>query len=263
MLMHSVTDPADPHERLLDACCAAIERGEIDVLFQPQFRIQDGAIVGAEALARWAHPIDGAIAPEMLFMLAAERGCVPQLTRHVAHRALAVAAGWPDHLRLSVNITPADVAAPGFASDFAALVAQARFEPARLTVEITEEVLLADVQAAAAVLGKLRALGIAIALDDFGAGFCNFRYLKLLPLSGLKLDRTMVEGIADDPRDLAVLRGICAMARALGLVVTVEGIEMPAQLAAVSGESCETYQGFLSAPPMSAADFAQLAAQQR
>ena len=99
-----------------------------------------------------------------------------------------------------------------------------------------------------------------IALDDFGAGFCNFRYLKLLPLDYLKLDRSMVEGIARDPRDLAVLRGIVAMARALELEVVVEGIESEDQRLCVAAEGCAYYQGFLRAKPMSAAEFAELAA---
>lgn len=250
----------DRHARLLADCAAAIAGGEIDVLFQPQFRVRDGRMIGAEALARWHHREEGDIAPEMLFLLAAEQGCVPQLTRHVAERAMQAAAGWSGNLHLSVNITPTAVEEPGFVQDFARILGDAGLAPRRLTVEITEEVLLADVHAAATVLAELRALGVAVALDDFGAGFCNFRYLKLLPLTGLKLDRTMVEGIADDPRDLAVLRGICATARALGLEVTVEGIETAAQLAAIAGEQCDTYQGFLRSPPLSAEDFAKLAA---
>ena len=104
------------------------------------------------------------------------------------------------------------------------------------------------------------ASGVHIALDDFGSGFCNFGYLKRLPLHALKLDRSMVEGIADNPRDLAVLRGIVAMAGALGLEVVAEGIESEAQLAVVRAEGCKAYQGFLRARPLSADAFAALAA---
>ena len=124
---------------------------------------------------------------------------------------------------------------------------------------MTEQVLLTDVAHAAHALGALAAQGIRIALDDFGAGFCNFRYLKLLPLHYLKLDRSMIDGTAGDPRDLAVLRGIIAMAGALDLQVIAEGVETEAQRLLVAGEGCAAYQGFLRAQPMSADDFLALA----
>ena len=130
--------------------------------------------------------------------------------------------------------------------------------PDRLTLEITEEALLTDLDRSASGLAKLRDIGIRIALDDFGAGFCNFRYLKLLPLHYLKLDRVMVDDIVDDPRDLAVFRAILTMAQALGLKVIAEGIENEDQRALIAREGCDYYQGFLRAQPMSAEDFAAL-----
>jgi EAL domain-containing protein (putative c-di-GMP-specific phosphodiesterase class I) len=125
---------------------------------------------------------------------------------------LTAAAAWPGQLRLSLNVTPADLAAANYAEQFVDLVRESGFAAERLTLEVTEQVLLSDVRGAARTLGRLASEGIRVALDDFGAGFCNFRYLKLLPLDYLKLDRSMVDGIADDPRDLAVLRAIVAMA---------------------------------------------------
>ncbi|MFN5778490.1 MAG: EAL domain-containing protein, partial [Novosphingobium sp.] len=108
---------------------------------------------------------------------------------------------------------------------------------------------------AATAFNGLAASGIKFALDDFGAGFCNFRYLKLLPLDYLKLDRSMIEGVATDPRDLAVLRAIIAMARALGLQVVVEGVENEAQRLLAGAEGCFAYQGFLRSPPLAAGAF--------
>ncbi len=124
---------------------------------------------------------------------------------------------------------------------------------------MTEQALIADVQLAQRSLRSLADAGIRIALDDFGAGFCNFRYLKILPLHYLKLDRAMVDGITTDPRDLAVLRAIVAMAKALDLQVIAEGIETEAQRAQIAAEGCAYYQGFLRAQPMAAAEFAELA----
>jgi len=237
---------------------AAIERDEIEILFQPQFACADGRLVGAEALARWRHPRRGRIGADELFAIAARAGVVERLSHHIACAALGTAGNWPVPLRLSLNVTAADVAAGNFAHNIAGAVAEAGFAAEHLTLEITEQVLVADLDRTAERLTRLAGLGIRIALDDFGAGFCNFRYLKRLPLHYLKLDRTMVDGIDEDPRDLEVLRGILAMASALGLEVIAEGIEREAQRVAAAREGCASWQGFLGAEPMGAAEFLAL-----
>jgi EAL domain-containing protein (putative c-di-GMP-specific phosphodiesterase class I) len=239
---------------------AAIGEGQVEILFQPQFASADGRIVGAEALSRWNHPRLGRIGAEALFDIAERAGHAADLTRHIAERALRVAAGWPDPLRLSLNVTASDLADDHFAPTILEAAAAADFAPARLTLEITEQALVSELDRSAAQLERLAARGVRIALDDFGAGFCNFRYLKRLPLHLLKLDRSMIEGIVDDERDLAVLRGIVAMARALGLTVVAEGIETEDQHAAIVREGCDKWQGFLGGMPMPAEDFAILAA---
>ena len=238
---------------------AALERGEIEVLFQPQYAARDDRLVGAEALARWRRPGVGLIGGEKLFSLAARAGRVTAVSRYLARAAMAAAAGWPTPLRLSLNVTAADLAAADFADHLRALLGETGFAPARLTIEITEQSLVDLDGGAIPQLERLAKWGIHIALDDFGSGFCNFSYLKRLPLHALKLDRSMVEGIADNPRDLAVLRGIVAMAGALGLAVVAEGVESEAQLAVLRAEGCDTYQGFLRAAPLSAERFAVLA----
>lgn len=237
---------------------AALREGQVEILFQPQYACADGRLVGAEALSRWNHPRLGRIGAEALFDIAERQGEASRLTRHIAGRALAIAAQWPVSLRLSLNITAMDLAEEDFAETIAATLAEARVPPERLKLEITEQALVADLERGAAQLEKLAAMGIRIALDDFGAGFCNFRYLKRLPLDGLKLDRTMIEGVTEDERDLAVLRGILAMAKALGLSVTAEGIETEAQRDVVTREGCAAWQGFLGAQPMTAEGFAAL-----
>ena len=155
---------------------------------------------------------------------------------------------------------PADLAAISYADTLLGIVRESGFPPDRLTLEVTEQVLLSDIHAAAKTLERIAAEGIRVALDDFGAGFCNFRYLKLLPLHYLKLDRSMVDGIADDARDLEVLRAIVAMARALSLKVIAEGIEDESQRDLIVREGCDFYQGFLRAQPMSEEEFLALAA---
>ena len=237
----------------------ALDRSEIEVLYQPQFALADDRLTGAEALARWQHPVLGRIGAAALFAIAERADHVTQLSRHIARRALAGAAQWPANLRLSLNVTAADLTQGGFAEDIAALIAQSGFPAARLTLEVTEQALVVDLERVAGQLEDIAATGVCLALDDFGAGFCNFRYLKLLPLHMLKLDRAMIDGIASDPRDLAVLRAIVAMARALDLRIIAEGVETEEQRALVAAEGCDSYQGFLRAQPMSAAEFAALA----
>ena len=240
----------------------AIDRDEIEIVFQPQYDLATERLIGAEALARWNHPRVGQIGAGALFAIAERAEHVAHLSRHIAERALAAARAWPEGVRLSLNITPADLASPGFADDFAALLTASGFAPDRLTLEITEQVLLGDLERSAATLGALKVHGARTALDDFGGGFCNFRYLKLLPLDTLKLDRSMIDGIEEDGRDRAVLRAIVALAAALELTIVAEGIETEAQRDAVRAEGCAVYQGFLRSRPLDPATFAALVAQE-
>lgn len=234
----------------------ALDLDEIEVLFQPQFDCASDRLVGAEALARWNHPVLGRIGAAGLFAIAERADHVPQLSRHVAGIALRSAAAWPAGLRLSLNVTANDLAAGDFASALLEMLRESGFPPSRLTLEVTEQVLVADLAAVAGIFGELAVQGIRFALDDFGAGFCNFWYLKQLPLDYLKLDRSMMEGIGADPRDLAVLRAIVAMAGALDLTVIAEGIETAEQRAVATAEGCAVYQGFLRSGPVTAQELA-------
>lgn len=237
----------------------AIDRDEIEVLFQPQFSLADDSLTGAEALARWDHPELGRIGAGALFNIAERVDHVGPLSRHIARKALFAAREWPGELRLSVNVTPADLAFESYTHQMLDLVRESGFPLRRLTLEITEQSLIADVTAVAQIMAEFSAQGIRVALDDFGAGFCNFRYLKVLPIHYLKLDRAMIEGVTEDSRDVAVLRAIVAMAQALDMEVIAEGIEEEAQREVVAREHCSYYQGFLRAQPMSVALFDTLA----
>lgn len=237
----------------------ALEQREIAVLFQPQFSSPDGAVVGAEALARWNHPTLGQIGARDLFAIAESASLVAPLSRHVVTLALEEAARWPQNLTLSLNITPEELGEAGFATAFAKLIAKSAIEPRRLMLEITEDVLLRNIEQAAGALGALRALGFRTALDDFGAGFCNFRYLRDLPLDAIKLDKIMVDNVPADTKALAVLRAIIALGHALELDVYAEGIETEIQRATIRAEGCQYWQGFLRAIPMPSDNVVQLA----
>ena len=246
----TIANAARSNMQLEGDLLAAIDRQEIEILFQPQYSLVDDRLIGAEALARWHHPIVGRIGAGTLFQIAERADHIAQLSRHIAVRAMEEAMNWPDHLRLSINITPSDLAVDNFAIEFARIADRIGFPLSRITLEITEQVLLADLDRVSRVLQQLKVLDARIALDDFGAGFCNFRYLKILPIDCLKLDRSMVDGVLEDERDRAVFRAIMGMAKALDLRVLVEGIESEEQRNFVAAEDCEYYQGFLRAQPM-------------
>jgi diguanylate cyclase (GGDEF)-like protein len=239
----------------------ALDQDEIEILFQPQVSVATRRIVGAEALARWRHPRFGELGAITLFSVAERSDYLVQLSDHVQRKAVAAAAAWPEalqRLRLSVNITAADIVRPGFAEQFLELVAETGFDPARLTVEVTESGLIEDLGAAGNLLARLRQGGLRVAIDDFGTGYSSLAYLKALPLDYLKIDKRLVEDISGSPRDPVVVRSVIDMARSLGLEVIAEGVETEEQLALLAREGCTLYQGFLCSPPVEAEALAEL-----
>jgi len=237
----------------------ALDRREIEVVFQPQFSARDGSVAGAEALTRWRHPTLGMIGAKDLFGIAERAALVAPLSRHVVARALEDAASRPTELTLSLNITPEEMGDPRFAADFATLIGKSAIAPGRLMLEITEDLLLRNIDQAASALKALRKLGFRTALDDFGAGFCNFRYLRELRLDALKLDKIMVDDVPGDAKALAVLRAIIALGHALELDLYAEGIESEIQRATIQAEGCHYWQGFLRAMPMPSESVVELA----
>lgn len=239
-----------------------IEQGEIEILFQPQVSVATGEMIGAEALARWQQAKGSVIGAETLFAAAAQAGLSSELSEYVQCRAVEAAAAWPAtlaHLRLSVNITAADVVSPAFAARFLGMVDEMKFDTARVTVEITETELIENLDIAAVVLSQLRERGISVALDDFGTGYSSLLYLKKLPLDSLKIDKRLTEDIGGCERDRIVISGVLAIARGLGLEVVAEGVETQEQLRLLREEGCTSYQGYLCAPAGSVARLVELA----
>jgi len=237
----------------------ALEQGAVSLRFQPQFSLADDSMIGAEALVRWEQPLLGSVGGEALLRIAARADLTTQLTRRVVGAALKATLAWPAGLKCSINVTAADLAVARFPQEMLDMTGDLGVDPARLTLEITEQALLGVLDLAARSLGLLRDAGMRIALDDFGAGFCNFGYLKYLPLDCIKLDRIMLDGVAENPRDRAVLRAVVAMAQALGLEILAEGVENEAQRRIAAEEGCTAYQGFLRAKPLTQEDFLQMA----
>ncbi|PSJ40024.1 bifunctional diguanylate cyclase/phosphodiesterase [Sphingomonas deserti] len=233
----------------------ALDQDEIEILFQPQVSIATRRIVGAEALARWRHPQFGELGAITLFNVAERSDYLVQLSDHVQRKAIAAAAAWPaslGDLRLSVNITAADIVRPNFAAQFVEMVDETGFPADRLTVEVTESGLIEDLAKAGNLLAQLRQSGLRMAIDDFGTGYSSLAYLKALPLDYLKIDKRLVEDISGSARDQVVVRSVIDMSRSLGLEVIAEGVETEEQLALLAQEGCTLYQGFLCSPPVDA-----------
>ncbi len=239
----------------------AMERGEVELLFQPQVALSGARIVGVEALARWAHPRLGTLGAEPLLAAAARGGLSGALSAHIQTLALRQAAAWTGplaRLRLAINVTAQDIAAPGFADRVLARVTASGFPADRLTVEVTETGLILDLDAAAAALAGLRAAGCRVALDDFGTGYSSLAYLKALPIDYLKIDKAITRDVTGSARDRAVLDGVVGIARALGLGTIVEGVETIEQRDRLAQLGCDLYQGFLCAEPIGIAALTRL-----
>ncbi|WP_375285668.1 EAL domain-containing protein [Sphingomonas sp.] len=249
----------------LDALAAdlhrAIERSEIAIRYQPQVALGSGAILGVEALARWDHPVLGGLGADDLFAAAERADLGNAVSEHIQRRALAEVADWPAalaRLRVSVNVTAADLARPGFAEAFLARIDASGVARGRVTAEIVETGLIDDLDRAGAVLARLRGAGCRIAIDDFGTGYSSLAYLKALPIDYLKIDRSLTRDIAGSERDRVIVRGVIAIARSLGMETIAEGVETEAERALLAAEGGDLYQGFLCSEPVDGERLAKL-----
>lgn len=239
----------------------AISNRQIAIMLQPQFAVADGHLTGAEALARWHHPGLGEIGAEPLFAAADRCDLREELSDLIQREAIAIAADWGaalSDLRLSVNLG-AEELGEGYSARLLDLLAETGFPAERLTLELTEESLVRDIDQAAAQLEQLRSKGIRIAVDDFGTGYSSLAYLKTLPLDYLKLDKGMTPDISGTSKDRIVLRAIIAMGKALGLQIIAEGVEKEAELEMLKAEDCDYFQGFLRSRPLSPGEFVEFA----
>jgi diguanylate cyclase (GGDEF)-like protein len=229
---------------------ASIERGELVVLYQPIVGLHAVDALHVEALLRWDHPERGRIGPAEFIPTAEENGMIDALGAWVLADACRQIADWSTShpadppLRVSVNLSPRQLAQPDLVEKIALAVAGAGISSDALCFEVTEGAVMEKPEDALATLQRLRRLGVQIAIDDFGTGYSSLSYLKRLPVDWLKVDRSFVEGVDRDASDVAIVRAIVGMARSLGLTVVAEGVERAEQLAAVRALGCDMAQGF-------------------
>src|SRR3954452_15652086 len=256
-------DSRDDHSRerleLLGDLRGAMERGEIVVFFQPQVSLPEGKPVGVEALVRWRHPKRGMLPPGIFLALVEHAGLMGQLTLHVLEQSLRQVAAWRDSgvdLRVAVNLAAPNLADPNLPDDVDVLLRKAGVPAHRLKLEITETIVMADPVHARAVLDGLRELGVSLALDDFGTGHSSLSYLKAMPGSELKLDRSFVSGIVGDERDAASVEATVSLARTLGLRVVGEGVEDAETVTLLCELGGAEAQGYYSSKPVPADELA-------
>ncbi len=234
----------------------ALMRQDFEVFYQPIVNLEDGAPTGFEALLRWRHREHGLILPGRFIGVAEEIGLIGALGEWTLKQACRDCAGWPEVLRVSVNLSPRQFNGTDLVQVVHEALLEADLPAERLQLEVTESVLLADSEANVAMLYGLRALGIRTALDDFGTGYSSLSYLRRFPFDKIKIDRSFVQGMADDADALAIVTSIAELAPKLGMVTTAEGIETSRELEQVRAAGCAEGQGYYFGRPMRLADIA-------
>ena len=234
---------------------AAIENGDIQAYFQPLVRARDMRVVGFEALGRWFHPEFGPIPPPEFVKLAEENGLITPLTDLIMRKAIDAARQWPNDVRVSVNVSPVQINSD-LVDQVRDIIKQSGLDPKRLELEVTEDVLIKDFDQTASMFSRLRALGIQVAMDDFGAGYTSLGNLRRLNFDRLKIDRIFTMDLPNHRRSVAIVRSMFVLARELDLEVTVEGVETYEQYAFLREQGNAELQGYLFSQPKPASAFA-------
>jgi EAL domain-containing protein (putative c-di-GMP-specific phosphodiesterase class I) len=238
----------------------AVAKGELELFYQPQVDLEDGRIVGAEALMRWHHPERGLLLPGDFIAVTNASSVAGAMARWVMESACRQGRAWLQKgyaLRVGINLAAAQLHAGDLAATVEAVLQETGFSPALLELEVTEDVLLEDDERARELFRRLRALGVGIAFDDFGTGYASLSYLKKFPLDRLKIDRYFVRDLRVDSHDAAIVSSTITLAKLLGLSVIAEGIEDRAAADLLSSMGCAEGQGFYFGRPMPAKELEQ------
>jgi len=238
----------------------ALRRNELALHYQPRVRMSDGALTGMEALVRWSHPRRGLLAPGKFIDVAEDSGLIVPIGEWVLERACQQARAWQDatgrKLKISVNLSVGQLAnGERLFRAVDGAVRAAGIDPSTLELEITESILMQDLDEKAALLNRLGELGVGLSIDDFGTGYSSLSYLKTLPVDAIKIDSSFVGDIGKEANDEAIVRAIIAMAHSLGLLIIAEGVETAGQFASLKALGCDEFQGFFESPALPPAEF--------
>ena len=240
----------------------ALTAGEFVLHYQPQVDLASGHIIGAEALIRWQRPGFGLVGPYAFLPHAEETGLIVPINEWVLREACREAKSWEaaglPPLRVAVNLSPLQFRKRTTPLLVAQTLAESGLSPDRLDLELTENIILQDIDAVAADLRHILDLGVHVSIDDFGTGYSSLNYIKKFPVDRIKIDQTFVRNIASDPNDAAIVRAIITLGHSLDIKVVAEGVETAEQLSRMRAEGCDEVQGFYFGKPMPAADFIAL-----
>jgi diguanylate cyclase (GGDEF)-like protein/PAS domain S-box-containing protein len=249
---------------LAEELVGAIERGELFVLYQPLFRLEDGSLSGAEALVRWLHPTRGVLPPAEFIPLAEERGLVGRIDSFVLEEACRQLAAWAgesavsEEFVISVNVSGRQLRDRALVDRVRDALERHAIAPSRLCLEVTESALIGELHDANRVLASISELGVKIALDDFGSGYATLSHLQHVRADILKIDRSFIARLGGGTRDREIIAAVTAMAHALGMSVVGEGIETDHQLDNLVAMACDEGQGYVFAPPLAPAEIVAL-----
>jgi diguanylate cyclase (GGDEF)-like protein len=232
----------------------AIDGNQFLLLYQPKVSIRTGALTGVEALVRWQHPERGLLLPNTFIPLAEDSGLIRQIARWTLHQACAQACRWradgPRPIRVAVNLSARQFLDGGLVIEIAHALAQTGLPPDLLELEITESMMMAQPERAAETLLEIRSMGVHISIDDFGTGYSSLARLKKFPIGSVKIDRSFIRDVADDPDDASIVSAVIAMAHNLRLNVVAEGVETAEQFAFLRERNCDEVQGYLVSRPV-------------
>jgi len=236
----------------------AVKQQEFVLHFQPRYRLQSLEIVSVETLVRWQHPVEGLLGPDTFIPLAEQTDLIVPLGLWVLRNACEIARDWPAPLLVSVNLSPAQFSRSDVVADVRQILVETGFPAQRLELEITENVMLNDIEGALGTMNALKELGVRLNMDDFGTGYSSLGYLRTYPFDSIKIDKRFVAGLSSDSNDRAVVQAIINLGKAMGLTVTAEGVETEQQLRALGMEQCHEVQGFYLSRPLERDDFEAL-----
>jgi EAL domain-containing protein (putative c-di-GMP-specific phosphodiesterase class I) len=228
----------------------AIARNEFELHYQTIVNAGALDVCGAEALVRWRHPERGLIPPDQFITLAEESGLIIPLGEWILRKACADAARWPSHLKLAVNMSPAQFKQHDLPGIVKSTLDECGLPASRLELEITETVLLDNNEEHLAVLHEIKNLGVSIVLDDFGIGYSSMRYLQMFPFDKIKIDKSFIQSMTSHPDSAAIVCAIAGLGRSLDIDTAAEGVETTEQLAFLRSAGCQLAQGYLFSRPV-------------
>ncbi len=239
----------------------AIDSRRIEVAYQPVVSTSTGRISSCEALARWSHPDRGPIGPDVFISIAEECGLIGELGAQVLESACTTATMWREDIRVAVNLSPMQFENPGLVGQISDILEKTGLAPNRLQLEVTEGLVIRDVENTFRLLAELRALGIQILMDDFGVGYSALSYLERFPFDKVKIDRSFIDKISTSPAARAVIEAVVGLGKALGMGIVAEGVETEAQMKLLTDLGCTHLQGYFFSAPKPAAALDYLSAQ--